>query len=137
MIKNELTILDHLRETGFSGQLSVAVFLVGIAFAGWIHFRQLSFRHRVAFFTFSLLPLMIGVFGLAFETIEIIHEIPKPAVRPDGYWILSYFGEILQVIPLTAMETIILLVISIVLFLGRNSQSNEMHSEQGIAPNDR
>lgn len=136
-MNNGLTIFDHLKETGISGQLSVLVFLCGIAFAGWIHFRHLGFRYRVAFIPLSLLPIMIGIFGLATGSIKIIHTIPEPAVRPDVYWLLAYFGEILQIIPLTSMETIVLLVISTLLFLDRDSPSHSLQSEQGGAPNDR
>lgn len=120
----EKTIFDHLRETGISGQLSIAVFLTGIAFAGWVHFRQLGFRYRIALIPFSLLPLIIGVFGLAVGIIEIIHAFQEACIRPDANWLLSYFGEIIQIIPLTSIETISLMIVSIILLvLGKENPS--------------
>lgn len=124
----ERTIFDHLSETGISGQLSIAVFLSGIAFAGWIHFRQLSFRYRIALIPFSLLPLIIGVFGLAVETIKMLHQTPG-SVR-DEYAIPNHFSEILQVIPLTSIETIALMVLSIILLvLGKENPSKPNQEE--------
>ncbi len=135
-IHSEPTIIDHLSETGIYGQLSVVVFLIGIVFAGWIHFRQLSFRYRIAFIPFSLLPFMIGVFGLAVGTIEIIHSIREGAVRIDGYGILEEFGETLQVIPLTSIETIALMIVSIILLvLGKENLSKPNQSEQSTSSN--
>lgn len=118
-MNHQLTVLDYFKQTGIFGSFSVAVFLVGIAFGGWIHFRKLGLRYRIALIPFSLLPLMIGICGLAVGVIQMIHEISKCGVRPDAYWLLGYFSEVLLIIPLTTIETAALLLISCLLFIGR------------------
>jgi ABC-type Fe3+ transport system permease subunit len=131
-------LIRFIRETGILGQLSVTVFLAGSAFAAWIHFRRLGFRYRVALIPLSLLPFMMGVFGLAIGIIRIIYNYSQGSVRPDaGWWLLGDFVEPLQIIPLTSMESIILLVVSALLFIGRNFPIAEVPREQGEPPNDR
>lgn len=70
---HQLTALDYFKQAGIFGPISVAVFLIGIAFAGWIHFLKLGLRHRIAFIPFSLLPLMSGICGLAVGVIQMSH----------------------------------------------------------------
>ena len=111
------TIFDHFRETGTSGQLSLVVFVIGLIFASLILLRRLGLRYRIALIVISLLPFFIGVFGFAVGTISAIGSICGACLRPDVYGILEWFSEVIQIICFTSVETIVLLVVSIILLV--------------------
>jgi len=110
------TLLDRFLETGLSGQLSVVVFLVGIVLAVFIHVRKSGPGLRLAMVPYSFLPLVMGICGLGTGAIEAIRGYRRASVAgPDEPVVMMHFEEIFQVIPLTALETMVLLVISVVL----------------------
>ena len=116
MIRHGNTFGIYLREIGISGQISMLVFLIGIAFAVVIYVRRLGNQYRAAFAVSSLLPFMFGMFGLAAEAIRMIGHLGG-----HGHWYpaqtLEWFCEILQVVPLATLETIILLFLAALLFV--------------------
>ncbi len=126
MIPPERTFLGYLAEIGIAGQISIVVFFAGTVFAGLIHFRRLDFRYRAAFLPFSLLPLIIGIFGLSVGSIHVIDEGLNACITGGrGIEMLAYFGEILQIMPLVSLETIILLSISCLLFMSGGKLRSE------------
>jgi hypothetical protein len=133
MIRHGTTFGVYLREIGISGQLSVFLFLIGIAFAVLIHVRRLGNQHRAAFAAFSLLPFMVGIFGLAVHVIMMID-----CLGAFGHWypaqMLEWFCEILQVLPLATLETTILLFLAALLFMANRSDPSPSSTKPVDAP---
>jgi len=132
------TAIDYLKEIGLPGQISIVLFLLGIIFAVAIYVRRLEIRYCAAFLVFSLLPFMVGIFGLSVAIIDAIKALGTSGILNLGK-VLSIFGEILQVIPLATLETILLLFLATLLFMrgGRNAGTPSKQAEQDIAPSDR
>ena len=117
-----VTFIDYLGEIGRSGQASIALFMMGVVYAALIHFRRLGLRYRLAFIPLSLLPLVIGVFGLSFGTVRIISESRTSAIF-NIQSMLYHFGEILQIMSVASLATAILLGLSFLLLLSKYAET--------------
>jgi len=117
-----VTFIDYLGEIGRSGQVSIALFMMGLVYAALIHFRRLGLRYRLAFIPLSLLPFVIGIFGLSFGTVRMISGSRTSAIF-DTQRMLYYFGEILQIMPVASLATTILLGLSFLLLLSKYAET--------------
>ena len=80
-----LTSMEYLEEIGWSGQWAIALFIVGVVYAGVVHFRKLGYRCRIAFLPFALLPLMVGMFGKP-DCLDFVDYGPFLNLRSGIVW---------------------------------------------------
>jgi hypothetical protein len=129
------TILDYFHETGTAGQISHGLFVLGIVFVLFVHFKRLGFRHRMAMLPFSFLPFVIGCCGATLGVIDV--------TRPGCFGFtpvetLAYFGEVIRVMAFVSIESAVLLFFTFLLFLSKYAEINEQVvtvAEPGVSAN--
>jgi hypothetical protein len=121
-----VTFESYIGEIGIAGQVSILFFAVILAYSVLIQIRRLDLSTRLSLIPLSLIPVTLGIFGISAETIHAIYSLGSGGVAPSVYDYLSYFSEIVQVLPLTAMESVILLLTSSLLIM------NTPHAEQVV-----
>ncbi len=120
------TIIDYFLEIDIAGQISLGVFIVGMAFAAWVHIKRLGFQYRAALIPFSFLPLMIGLCG---ATIGVIAATRPGCAGFDPAGALGRFGEEIRVMAFVSVETIILLSSAFFLLLSRYAKFSTPNSK--------
>jgi Ni/Fe-hydrogenase subunit HybB-like protein len=118
------TLIDNFLGTGLPGQLGLLFVIAGVIVALRIHSRRRGMRHRLAFLACSFLPVLTGLFkGCSMIYADIVwgHNFdPRTTHGEPAFWIGTLDG--LVTIQWTAMETLILVVISLLLFLDRGAK---------------
>jgi hypothetical protein len=84
-----------------------------------------------SFSRYSFIQVTLGIFGISAETIHGLYNLGSGGVAPSVYDYLGYFSEIVQVLPLTSMESVILLLTSSLLIM------NTPHAEHVVGGNRR
>ena len=121
-----VTFKSYILEIGIAGQLSSLLFAVILAYSVLIQIRRLGLSARLSLIPLSFIPVTLGIFGISAETIRALYSLGPGGVAPSAHDYLGYFSEILQVLPLTAMESVILLLTSSLLIL------NTPHAEHVV-----
>lgn len=116
MIARMPTYWSYFSETGWPGKLSVAVSIAGLCYALIIHGRRLGIRHRLALAVYSPLPLLLGLFGISSGLFEVVDSVFSGALYvPEAGF--ADFLERFKIVPLTLLETLILLFLSFLLIV--------------------
>lgn len=125
MIRRSLA--DQLIITGLPGYIGVILFLSGLVLAWRIHSRGVGIRQRAAFLAFSFLPALIGIFTGSSRCITYLNYMAKYVPGPEhGHAVPLSFevatAENLIIVVWTSVESLTLVVISLLLFLGMGGE---------------
>ncbi|WAC19154.1 hypothetical protein OVA24_18160 [Luteolibacter sp. SL250] len=113
----EPTLLDLYKEMGTSGHVLLLLFLTILAFAGVIHFRALDHRWRRAFLLLCGVQGATGLLCGIWSIFVVVSSSRKWSNLPNLESLLASLGESMVVIQFGAWLTVILLLVSAVLFV--------------------
>ena len=125
------TIIDVYQEMGFAGDLLLLLFLVIFALGCVIQIRGLDQSWRKSFLIFSLLPMAFGVCGFCYHSMDSVYQSGQASIGigPASSLVLLRDGG-LPIIRFAAWLTIILLVFSAFLFIGKKKEEREYPEEK-------
>lgn len=110
---NKMTLMNRYMTIGPAGQMATLVFLAVVVLAAVILIRKADMRFRLSLIPLAFVPFLMGISGLAGNAITIVRLLQNPPDYSNHIETPVYaFDEPLHVVPLTAWETIILLVIA-------------------------
>lgn len=124
------TFIDNFLATGLPGQLGLLLVIAGVIVALRIHSRRLGMRSRLVFLACSFLPVLTGLLkGCSMIHADIVwaHTYdPRTTQGEPAFWMATLEG--LVTIKWTTMETLILVVISLLLFLDKRAEGGTLGS---------
>lgn len=116
------TIVDLFMETGMSGQISLAIFLIGIVCFAVIATKGLDLPYRLAFIPYSFLPFMTGIVGFIENVVRLSEGGHVNLIDPSHY--LAVFAGLLAPMRFSTVETMILLLLGSILLLRATPSRN-------------
>lgn len=102
------SLIEHYMIIGTAGQLSLLFLVTTLALAVFILIWRSGLSLRLSLIPLSLVPILLGIAGAATNAGQLIQLMTEPR-NPD---LTFSHHEVLHVLPVTAGESAILLVVS-------------------------